>query len=180
MQWKIRMPGRMASDPRYSVTLREDGTPWPLVFHFLLIFDDETEAREWVNVGFEIGEHFESEPGSSRTPIEETPAEIDPLTLQRVATNYSVYVRLARDHLLLNQEGIGAAIKMLRGRGRTRRGLTDDFFRLIAADYEARRQAGGHPVKELAAAHHVDDSTASRWIKEARKRGYVTAEGEES
>jgi len=30
-----------------------------------------------------------------------------------------------------------------------------------------------HPVKALGEIHHVTISAASRWVKEARRRGYV-------
>jgi DNA-binding MarR family transcriptional regulator len=34
------------------------------------------------------------------------------------------------------------------------------------------------PLRELVEAHHVDKSTASRWIKEARRRGYIEEESD--
>jgi hypothetical protein len=30
-----------------------------------------------------------------------------------------------------------------------------------------------HPIKTIAANQHVDKSRASRWVKEARARGYI-------
>jgi hypothetical protein len=52
--------------------------------------------------------------------------------------------------------------------------IPPDFYWVIAANYRAL-VAGGepHPVKALAAQHHVTISAASRWLKEARRRGLV-------
>lgn len=172
----LRMPGRAGTDPRYAVTMREEGTPWPLVFYFLLVEDDESGITEWINVGFEVGERWESEPGSGRTMLETNPEPVDAVALQRIAANYALYVRFAREALVLNREGMAGAVEMLRARGRTRRGLTDDFYRLIASEYQSRRMAGGHPIKEMAEAHHADKSTVSRWVKEAKRRDLISAD----
>ena len=172
MELRLRFPGKAGSDPRFTVTITEPGTPWPLAIHFVLIEDDEDGTREWINVGFEIGERFEAVRGESRTPIDESPVAIDARTLQRIAEDYSTYVELARNALVLNQEGVTGALKRLRPGPKPAR-LTDDFYRLIAADYEARRRAGEHAVKELAMAQHVDISTASKWIRTARDRGLI-------
>lgn len=67
-----------------------------------------------------------------------------------------------------------ASGKALREAGRTRRGLSDPFYRLIAEQYQ-RLVADGepYPVKTLAEIHDVTISAASRWITEARRRGYI-------
>lgn len=74
---------------------------------------------------------------------------------------------------MLQRDGIEGAVKRLRGPGRKPARLNDDFYRLIGAEYEAHRQAGGHPGKELAAKYHVDPGTVSRWVGEARRRGHL-------
>ncbi len=149
--------------------LRELGTPWPIRFHFLQLIDTETGAQNLVNVGFEIGEQFEVEPGAESAPLDTEPEPIDLVTVQRIASNYGAYLEFARHALVLEREGMAGAVKLLRGPGRKPARLTDDFYRLIADDYEARRRAGEpHLVKAIAEAHHVDISTASRWIKRAR------------
>ena len=56
------------------------------------------------------------------------------------------------------------------------RGHSPYFYELIGREYsELVRGGEPHPVKALAAAHYVTISTASRWITEARRRGYVEA-----
>ena len=50
------------------------------------------------------------------------------------------------------------------------RGLTDEFFKTIAEEYQAFVDEGEpHPVKAIGENHHVTISAASRWIKEARR-----------
>ena len=67
-----------------------------------------------------------------------------------------------------------AAAETLRHIGRPGRGLSDDFFRLVAAHYTALVAEGEkYPVKALGEAHHGTISTASRWVTEARRRGYL-------
>jgi hypothetical protein len=66
----------------------------------------------------------------------------------------------------------GEDLREIAGPGR---GLSDRFYRLIAENYEALVADGNpHPVKELARIHHVTISAASRWLKEARRRGHVS------
>jgi hypothetical protein len=94
--------------------------------------------------------------------------------LQRIANNYVSYLELARHAIVLEQEGITGALRRLRP-GRKPARLTDDFYRLVADDFRARREGTSAPLKALAAAHHVDISTASRWVKEARRRRHLEA-----
>lgn len=101
------------------------------------------------------------------------PEAVDAVALQRIANSYGTYLEIARHALVLDRVGVAGALKRLRGAGRKPARLTDDFYRLIAADYEAHRQAGGHPGRELAAKHHADPGTVSRWIKAARERGFL-------
>ena len=157
------------------MTLVEEGTPWPIRFHFLRIGD--TARPEWielVNVGFELGERFEVERGSAMHEMDSVPEPIDAVTVQRIANNYGSYLELARQALVLDREGTEGAINRLRGPGRKPARLTDDFYRLIAAEYEAHLRAGGHPGKELAEKYNTHPGNVSKWIKEARKRGYIT------
>jgi hypothetical protein len=173
----VRYPGVQADDPRITVTLQEVGTPWPIRFHFLNIADDESgqiEHREYLHVGFELGEQFASMPGTPLRPLTEEPEPLDPIAVQRVASKYVTYLEFARHAIVLDQEGMTGAIRRLRP-GRKPARLTDDFYRLVADDFRARRESTSAPLKELAAAQHVDISTASRWVKEARRRGYLEA-----
>jgi hypothetical protein len=170
----VRFPGVQARDPRITITLQELGTPWPIRFHFLSIEDTETGEHEYVHVGFELGERFDFEPGTPSHRLTEDPVRLDPVALQRIASNYASYVELARHTIVLEQEGMSGALRRLRP-GRKPARLTDDFYRLVAADFRTRREGTSAPLKELAAAHHVDISTASRWVKEARRRGHLEA-----
>jgi hypothetical protein len=168
MEISVTWPGQRATDPRNTVTLREAGTPWPIRFHFLRLGD--TEKPDWVelvNVGFEIGERFEV------GQLETIPDPVDAVALQRIASSYGSYLEIARQALVLDREGTEGAINRLRGPGRKPARLTDDFYRLIAAEYETHRQAGGHPGKELAAKYSTHPGNVSKWLKEARARGYI-------
>ena len=48
------------------------------------------------------------------------------------------------------------------------------FYRTIATTYESLVAEGEpHPVKALSENNHVTISAASRWVNEARQRGYL-------
>jgi len=49
----------------------------------------------------------------------------------------------------------------------------DDFYRDIARAYLDLAQTSARPAAELAEAHSVPATTAHRWIKEARRRGFL-------
>jgi hypothetical protein len=177
MQITISMPGIQASDARNTVTLREPATPWPIKFHFLRLGDtDAPDKIQLINVGFEIGELFPVEPGAAMTPIDAVPSTVDPVTVQRIAANYVSYLEVARHALIVEAGGLENAIRRLRGPGKKPARRTDDFYRLIGAEYEAHRRLGLHPGVELAAKYQTDPSAVSRWIKEARRRGYIAEE----
>src|SRR5215218_7188213 len=58
-------PRRWDERPAYRRHAAGPGTPWPIRFYFLNISDDEhPEHREYLHVGFELGEHFASERGT--------------------------------------------------------------------------------------------------------------------
>jgi Helix-turn-helix domain len=173
LEISVSYPGQQATDPRNTVTMREPGTPWPIRFHFLRLGDDETDEVELLNIGFDIGEVLTLPAGEVKTQLETVPEAVDAVALQRIANNYGTYLEIARQALVLDRVGVTGALQRLRGAGRKPARLTDDFYRLIAADYEAHRQAGGHPGRELAAKHHADPGTVSRWIKAARERGFL-------
>jgi hypothetical protein len=59
-------------------------------------------------------------------------------------------------------------MRALRRAGATRRGLSDEFYRLVADAISGKE----HPVKVLAEMQQVDKSTASRWVSAARARGF--------
>lgn len=49
----------------------------------------------------------------------------------------------------------------------------DDFYREIARAYLDLAQTSARPAADLAEAHAVPGTTAYRWIKEARRRGFL-------
>jgi hypothetical protein len=58
------------------------------------------------------------------------------------------------------------------------RALPDQHYQLLGVEYKVRVEAGDpHPVKTIAARHGVKISTASKWLKEARRRGYPPSSG---
>ncbi|GAB3844328.1 hypothetical protein GCM10027610_058600 [Dactylosporangium cerinum] len=53
------------------------------------------------------------------------------------------------------------------------RGRPDTFYQHVAAVYRGLAQQSTHPVADLAASHDIPMTTAHRWIKEARRRGFL-------
>jgi len=49
----------------------------------------------------------------------------------------------------------------------------DGFYRQVATVYSALAAASNRPAVELAAANNVPLTTAHRWVKEARRRGFL-------
>jgi hypothetical protein len=54
-----------------------------------------------------------------------------------------------------------------------RRGRPDVFYRDVARAYIDLAQTSPRPAAELAEAHDVPVTTAHRWIKESRRRGFL-------
>ena len=54
-----------------------------------------------------------------------------------------------------------------------KRGRPDEFYRDLAHAYLNLAQSSARPVAELASTHQVPQTTAHRWVKEARRRGYL-------
>lgn len=101
--------------------------------------------------------------------------ELDPWVLRRVAPKAPLYLQYARAAMTANDDDWLGSLDALRELGTTRRGLTPEFFRRVAAKYQAIvAQGEPHPVKALSEMEHVKISTASRWITEARRRGFIT------
>jgi hypothetical protein len=109
---------------------------------------------------------------------------LEPRVLRRFSPHAEIYVAFARSAMrILKPEGtresrhadfIGAAeaLQQIAGPGR---GLSDAFYATIARHYEALVSEGEqHPIKTLSESHSVTISAASRWVKGARDRGYLT------
>jgi hypothetical protein len=100
--------------------------------------------------------------------------ELAPAVLRRFMPQAPLYVTYARAVMSNEQANWLATSRALRDFGSTRRGLTDDFYRLVSTNYEALVAEGEkHAVKALSEMHHVSISAASRWLSEARKRGLI-------
>lgn len=153
--------------PRVRVTVRDSRNPWPLT----LFFAHAGDAPAFL--GFEI--LAEQEEGR------EIGAEgaLDPRSFARLARTLPMYVDYARAEIEWKHGDRGRALEALRTEaGKSRRGLPDKFYREIAGRYEKLVADGNpHPIKTIADDTPVHKSAASRWVKEARRRGYISEGG---
>lgn len=77
-------------------------------------------------------------------------------------------------HARARPEGVPpAALERTPARDGTRRRHPDAFYQQVAVAYLSLAQASSRPAAELAEASGVPASTAHRWIKEARHRGFL-------
>ena len=53
------------------------------------------------------------------------------------------------------------------------RSYGDDFYRDVAKKYSAAARAYRRPAKQIAEANGVPVATVHRWVKEARRRGFL-------
>ena len=89
-----------------------------------------------------------------------------------------LHLQYARAALAGNQGNAQAALRAMQKVNAPRRGLTDDFLRAVADSYRALVAEGEqYPIKALARLQYKDISTASRWVTEARRRGFLPARG---
>jgi len=109
---------------------------------------------------------------------------LEPRLLRQFAPQADVYLAYARAAMRWmnpddgsfeqRQERLSSSADALRKIGGPGRGLKDEFYRRIAEHYQALVDGGEpHPVKTIGETHHVTISAASRWIKEARRRGFI-------
>ena len=49
----------------------------------------------------------------------------------------------------------------------------DDFYRRVAAFYRAALERDGKPTAAIVATAGVPKTTAARWVREARQRGFL-------
>ena len=146
----IRVP-HSDDDPRVSVAMKTQGC------ELVLFFDDAGRQG----------------PLRELRLLPDT-TELEPAALRRIAPQSPLFLQYARAAMSANEEDWVGSLWALREVGATRRGLGDEFYRLIGRNYSALVEQGEqHPVKALGEMHHAAISTASRWIKEARRRGYI-------
>jgi hypothetical protein len=113
---------------------------------------------------------------------------LEPKVLRQFAPQAELYLAFARAAMRrwwpeqsaeIRHENLAASATALRQIAGPGRGLTDEFYRTIATTYKALVAEGEpHPVKALSEINHVSISAASRWVTEARRRGYVPEKAE--
>jgi hypothetical protein len=143
-------------DARVSVSMQEEGATLTLFFEPETAWSGEAPLLE-VRLNPTAGGTFE-------------PWRLLPQMLH--------HLQYARASLARDEGRADAALGALQKLNSTRRGLDDEFLRVVAHNYETLVAEGEpYPVKTLAAMRSVDKSTASRWITAARARGYLKEEG---
>ena len=140
--------------------------------------DDKRVAVSMKDRGLELLLFFDDLSGEG--PVREVrllpdDKELTPTALRSFMPRSALYVQYARASITFeDSDTLREMLLSLREVGATRRGLPTEFYRVVARSYDSLMQEGEqHPVKALAAMHHVTISAASRWIKEARRRGYI-------
>jgi len=173
-------PGALARDPYlWQVRVVDDAIRWPLILRYRRWDDDETPGKvSWLLVGFELEDRHK---GRAQEEWADSPfdaAVIRPGDLAEVAARLDYYHSIAVGWLEFDFAGANQRALELQARGRGRRGLGDDFLKIVVGDYRGLVAKGKPGIAELARAYNVNRSTASRWIKKAAERGLL-AEGEE-
>ena len=110
-------------------------------------------------------------------------ATLQPRVLRQFAPEAETYLAYARAAMRIfnpdvpfetRQENLAGAVEALRQIAGPGRGLNNEFYRTIATSYQALVDGGEpHPIKALGEKNHVTISAASRWVKEARRRGFI-------
>lgn len=102
-----------------------------------------------------------------------TEGEIDTRKLAGLARRMPHYVAYARSEIGWKWADRAKALETLRAETGTR-GLPDRFYRAVANEYrDLVANDDPHPIKTIAERRPVDKSRASRWVSEARRRGYL-------
>jgi hypothetical protein len=160
---KTTIPFPKSADPyTWSVEFDEDDVAWLSRFQFIRVQHDDG-TLEWRNVGFELRRRVEK--------IDETTGllpEVEPQVLERFTQHWGRYLEIARASLEFNLPDAVKETADLRARGQGRRGLPDEFFAKVLAEYE-QLGAGHGAVSKIAREHGVGRSTASRWLTRARE-----------
>ena len=146
-------------DPRVSVAMQEEGAT------LTLFFDPDTALS--------------LSGGARLLEVSLTPAAGGEFEPWRLLPNLPLHLQYARASLAWKRGDANAALRTLRERSFTRRGLSDRHLRYVAEIYKSLVTEGErYPVKALAAAQHVVISTASRWVTAARARGFLDEDAE--
>jgi hypothetical protein len=141
-------------DPRVSVTIKDRGCELVLFFENLDPSSPLLELRLL--------------PG---------PTAFEPW---RFVPQLPLYLSYARAAMGLEREDTAAALRALRQAGSGRRGLSDDFLKIVAEMYKAFVADGEpYPIKAIAGTQSVSHSGAWRWVNEARRRGFLLEEDQQ-
>ena len=152
---KARGQKARIDDPRTSVAMQEEGAT-------LTLFFDPDRAMAGDAALLEV----RLEPAAD--------GQFEPW---RLLPRLPLHMTYARAILAWRHDDAATALDALRELGSTRRGLSDNFLSTVAHIYASLVAEGErYPIKALAAAQHVDKSTASRWVTTARQRGFLTEE----
>jgi hypothetical protein len=132
---------------------------------------------------FAPGDFFGEGPIQELRVLPETEGPLKLGALLRFAPKAETYLAYARSAMrLLALEGTpesnwenfrraGEALREISGPGR---GLSREFYRMIAENYEALVDEGEpHPIKALSKIHHVSIGASSRWVSEAKRRRLI-------
>jgi hypothetical protein len=163
---KTTIPFPRSDDPyTWSVEFDEDDVAWLSRFQFVRVQHDDG-TLEWRNVGFELRRRVEK--------IDETTGllpEVEPQVLARFTQHWDSYLEIARRSLEFDWPDAIKETADLRAQGQGRRGLPDEFFEKVGEEHRSlvERHGTRGAVSELARAHGVNRSTASRWLARARE-----------
>jgi hypothetical protein len=180
---RVRYPAARARDSRIAVTIEAPSIPFSVVVYFVHVIDDGIpDAWAVIPVGIEMGQRFDLPDDGmphGKHPIgERLPRPLDRAAVQEVAARFHDYVEFARGCMAIGGPprtgtGFSSGQTPVSPRGRKRRAWTDDFLSLVAEQYETWSAGRGRAVTEIANAHGVNRSTASRWVQAARDRGFL-------
>ena len=152
-----------SEDVDWRVRMDDDESPWLVFLNFVGI--GAPDSPEWLCAGYELRRREDVEPSDVRA--------ITADDHRHVAERWERFVSVARSALEFSISEAARETGTLRARGRGRRGLPDEFFRGIADQYRQAHARNNRPTSAIAEAHDVSRSTASNWVAEARKRGYL-------
>jgi hypothetical protein len=175
MELHARHPGPAAKgagkDLRTTITLRDESLPLPLRIHFVYLQDSETSEEELRLVGVELGDTPRDDETAAAMP------ELTALTLRSVVERFPRWLELARAYATPTLEAQTRTDQLAVAAKRYKPARLDpNFLRMIASEYRRHVEDGEPaPGTTIARSHGVTPSAASRWLKRARKEGYLDA-----
>ena len=148
------------------------GRPWIgeiRIFPADTIFERERPKGEWVS-GTLAGVRATVPAGGVTARIL---AEVKPRRWRRIAEQVIrvLYRTRGRSHPLLRPFTPYGPKRVRSPRGR--KALPAEFYRAIAAEFDAARRAGLPPVKTLMKKRHAQESCVRGWIHRARRDGFL-------